>query len=378
MVGGLFSQKLPLDKEDLDSLRLIRTENVGPRTFFELVGLFGSPGKALEMIPSLAARGGRKKPVKIFPESEALKELDLLKKSGAWIITYKSSQFCRSLREIYDCPPVLTYKGNINLLDSPKKIAIVGARNASANGRYFASKISGDLIREGFVTVSGMARGIDTSVHEAGTQNSIAVLAGGVDYVYPPENAALYSKLSKEGLLLAELPIGSKPLSRHFPLRNRIISGLSLAVVVIEASLNSGSLITAAAALEQNREVCAVPGFPLDPRCQGTNKLIKEGARLTENYMDVISSIDNRDKYFKSEGSNDNLYITPSVPESEVTDSMRASVLNLLSSSPVEIDCLIRELGFGLNLLYTILLELELAGKIIRYPGNRVAIIYSE
>lgn len=284
------------------------------------------------------------------------------------------------LLQIHDFPPILSYKGNITLLNSKKTIAIVGARNSSINSRAFASKIAKELVEQGYVTVSGLARGVDTAVHEASGDNTIAVIAGGIDHIYPPENKELFERISNRALLLAELPIGSKPLSQHFPQRNRIISGLALATVIVEASLKSGSLITANYALEQNREFFAVPGFPLDPRCMGTNRLIKDGAYLLESSADIISNMATYQKLKKSLEETQNPSNNFNFPIGDdnlvIKESDRQVVVKLLSSSPVTIELLSHETKLSLPVIYTICLELELAGRVARHVGNKISLIY--
>jgi DNA processing protein len=382
MLNNLFIRDKTADysKETIDILRLARSENVGPKTFFQLIKFFGSATKALENISEFSVKGGKSKPITVFSQSEAEKELDALKKIGARLITYKDFNYSQLLLQIHDFPPILSYKGNINLLNAEKIIAIVGARNSSINSRSFAAKIAKELVGAGCVTVSGLARGIDTAVHEASDNNTIAVIAGGIDYIYPPENKDLFERISNNALLLAELPIGSKPLAQHFPQRNRIISGLALATVVIEAGLKSGSLITANYALEQNREVFAAPGFPLDPRCMGTNKLIKDGAYLLESSEDIISNIVTYEKLKKSleetENSSNNFALPVGSSNLEIKDSDRKEVVKLLSSSPVTFESLSNETKLPLSVIYTICLELELAGRITRHVGNKISLIY--
>jgi DNA processing protein len=366
--------------ETIDILRLIRSENVGPRTFASLINLFGCPKVAIANIAEFSIRGGRSKPIKVASEDEVKKEIALLVQNGSSLVTYKSPEYSQLLLEIPDFPPVLSYKGNIKLLNHNKSIAMVGARNASANGRTFAAKIAKELIEQDYVVVSGLARGIDTAVHQVNPARTIAVLAGGIDYIYPPENSNLYNQISEQGLIIAELPIGSKPLGQHFPQRNRLISGLSLGTVVIEASLKSGSLITAKSTLEQNREIFAVPGFPLDPRCQGTNQLIKEGAYLVESVHDIITNLPHYEKligFVDDSASNKNIFVplNPKDYQILITDSMRQQILDLLSATPINIDVLIKEANLPLPILYTIILELELAGKVLRYPGNKLSLI---
>lgn len=369
------------ERDTVDILRLIRSENVGPKTFIELIKLFGNASSALENIQEFSMRGGRPKPIKICTEKDAYLEIKKLNAIGAKLITFKSSKYSQLLLNIHDFPPILTYKGNIELLINSRAIAIVGARNASVNGKFIASKFAKELVNVGYTVVSGLARGIDAAAHHGITNKAIAVIAGGIDHVYPPENIKLYEQISKEGLLLAELPVGSKPLPQHFPQRNRLISGLSLGVIVIEASLKSGTLITARFALEQNREVFAVPGFPLDPRNHGTNKLIKEGAYLVESAEDIIDNISdftNLKAQMRENSANDSFQpLVPNKYVDEVNNSMRKKVLGLLSASPIDFSDLVKETEFPLPIIYTIVIEFELAGKISRLPGNKIALKYT-
>ncbi len=373
-------EKPNYSKETIDILRLIRSENIGVRTFLALINLFGDATKALENVEEFSLRGGKSKPIKVFSEREAIRELELLVKNNSRIITYKSPQYSNLLCEIPDFPPVLTCKGNIGLLTKEKLIAIVGARNASLNARVFASKIAQALIEKGYVIVSGLARGIDTAVHEVDPANTIAVMAGGIDHIYPPENQRLYEKIAAQGLIITEAAIEAKPIGQSFPQRNRLISGLCLGTVVVEASLNSGSLITARFALEQNREVFAVPGFPLDPRCRGTNKLLKEGAHLVESVEDIVYNLQHYQQIKKilkdSASSNSNFRLLNGKYEEWVTDEMRKQVISLLSGTPVKIEQLAKETNFPLPSIQAIILELELAGKASRHPGNKISLIY--
>ncbi len=366
--------------ETIDILRLIRSENVGPRTFIQLINFFGSASKAIENIADFSLKGGRRKPIKVFTKADAEKEIERLTKNKSYLLTYKDFNYSQLLLQIDDFPPVISYKGNVELLNSEKSIAIVGSRNSSINSRAFAKKISSDLIKEGYVTVSGLARGIDTAVHEVSGSQNIAVIAGGIDHIYPQENKKLYEKIISEALLIAELPIGSKPLSQHFPQRNRIISGLSLATIVIEAGLKSGSLITANYALEQNRDVFAVPGFPSDPRCMGSNQLIKDGAHLLESSQDIISNLQSYKKLKKSlEESSDydnNFKIPVDSANLQIQTKDRELIVSMLSSTPITYELLASETKLAMPLVYTICLELELAGKIARHAGNKISLIY--
>ena len=379
-LGGVGSS---YGKEVIDTLRLIRSENVGPATFWSLIKLFGSATVAIDNIQDLSLRGGLAKPISVTSLNSAYKELELLEKHNAHIVTYQSATYSQLLLEIFNCPPILSYKGNISLLSHKKCVAIVGARNASMNGRAFAGKVARDLTELDYVVVSGLARGIDTAAHQANPARTVAVIAGGIDHIYPPENTKLFAQIAEEGLIIAELPIGSKPLGQHFPQRNRIISGISLATAVIEATIKSGSLITARFALEQNREVFAMPGFPLDPRCQGTNKLIKEGAHMLESVEDIVSNLPHFARIVqkspdiaKDSAENNRFKALDMQYTDQVTNNMRNKVEELLSVMPVDIDCLHQETGLPIQVIYMIILELELAGKVVRYYGNQVSLIY--
>lgn len=256
------------DAERLDWIRLIRTENVGPITFHRLMEQYGSAAKALDMLPELARRGGRSKPLRVAPKAEAEREVQANRRFGARLICACEPDYPEPLAAVDDAPPVISVAGHAHLLRR-RAVAIVGARNASLNGKKFAESLARDLGEAGLLVVSGLARGIDTAAHAGSiASGTAAVLAGGIDVVYPPENEGLYRDIMALGVVVAESPIGTQPQARHFPRRNRLISGLSLGVLVVEAALRSGSLITARMALEQGREVMAVPGSPLDPRCQ--------------------------------------------------------------------------------------------------------------
>lgn len=374
-------------QETINILRLYRSENVGAITFKQLIELFGNASNAIENIAEYSVRGGRSKPIKIYSETDAVQEIEKLNKAGANLLTYKDPQYPELLRHIADFPPVISYLGNASLLNNDKIIAIVGARSASINGKSFASKLSKDLIDNGFVTASGLARGIDTAVHSADCSKTIAVVAGGIDTIYPPENSKLFEKIGKEGVIIAEQAIGTKILGSFFPMRNRIISGISHGTAIIEASLKSGSLITAKYALEQNRDVFAMPGFPLDPRSHGGNSLIKDGALLLESAEDIIANILPFDSHQKTNikksladfATNDNNFRVQNVSdEVTITDSDRRKVIDLLSSTPVSIENIIDETQMPIAIIYTICLELELAGRISRHPGGKISLTYRD
>ncbi|MGB1540392.1 MAG: DNA-processing protein DprA, partial [Rickettsiales bacterium] len=294
MIPDLFHAEYPnlASESHVDVLRLIRSENIGPVTFFKLVSHFGSVSKALEQAADMSMRGGRKKPIKIASKSDAERELEQAGKHGATLLVYGDAYYPKMLQTIHDPPPLLMVMGNPALLNRSMNIGVVGARNASANACRFTSKLAQDLGKENVTVVSGLARGIDGSAHQGAlSSGTVGVIAGGIDTVYPPEHKDLYAKMREEGVILSEQPFGSVPQPRNFPARNRIISGMSHGIVVVEASLKSGSLITARMATDQNREVFAVPGSPLDPRCKGTNQLLREGCALVESADDVLSHL---------------------------------------------------------------------------------------
>ena len=267
--------------ERLDWLRLIRSENVGPVTFYQLLSRFGSAEAALAALPEIAHRGGRARALTICPRATAERELQQLHAAGSRFVAWGEPDYPAALAALDDAPPLISVKGDTTLF-ARNALAIVGARNASANGRRFARDIALQLGQQGLLVVSGLARGIDGAAHDGAlATGTVAVVAGGIDQVYPEENRALHEQIAERGVIVAEMPVGTEPQARHFPRRNRIISGCALGVLVVEAALRSGSLITARFALEQGRDVFAVPGSPLDPRCRGTNDLIRNGAILT-------------------------------------------------------------------------------------------------
>lgn len=364
------------EKERHACLRLARTPNVGPVTFAGLIARFGSAAAALDAVPNLARRGGAASPLKIPGRDEAEREFEALAKLGGRFIFSLEADYPAGLKALDAPPPVLSVIGHPVLVNRDM-VAIVGARNASALGRKFASSLAANLGAAGLIVVSGMARGIDAAAHEGAlATGTCAVLAGGVDNIYPPENAALYGRIRAEGAVISEMPLGQTPQARHFPRRNRIISGLSRGVAVIEAAEGSGSLITARYALEQGREIFAVPGSPLDPRAKGTNRLIREGATLTESAQDILASLSPMlgHAFRESENHEDGLPGPGDVARIEAeADAIRANIEELLGPAPVEVDELIRQTRATPAAVFTVLLELELAGRLARHPGNRVS-----
>ena len=278
------------DEQRIDWLRLIRSESVGPLTFRSLVNRFGGASNALEALPGLLAERG--KSIRIPPRGEIEREIERATQLGAVFVAMGEPDYPKRLAAIPAAPPVICMKGRVDLASRPS-LAMVGARNASGTGLLLAERLAGDLGRAGFVIVSGLARGIDTKAHIAALPTgTVAVFAGGLDHIYPSENRALAERMAVEGCLLSEMPLGWEPRSRDFPRRNRIVSGLAFGVVVVEAARRSGSLITTRFALEQGREVFAVPGSPLDPRAEGANDLLRDGANLATSAEDIVRVIE--------------------------------------------------------------------------------------
>jgi len=366
----------PRFPERVAMLRLIRSENVGPITVRQLLDRFGTAEAALAALPDLARRGGRRRPIKIASREEAERELAALKACGAEPLALTDKTYPRALAAIPDAPPVLAVLGHPHLLER-RAVAVVGARNASANGRRLAERLAADLGQNGYLVVSGLARGIDTAAHRGALASGTgAVVAGGIDVVYPEENRALYEDIKESGVVLSEMPPGTEPQARHFPRRNRIISGLSLGVLVVEAAPRSGSLITARLGLEQNREIFAVPGSPLDPRARGCNHLIRQGATLVESVQDVLEVLESMIKTPLEEPDTPDFEPgTPRLPTESELEAGRENVLELLGPSPVMVDEVIRQCQLSPAVISLVLLELELAGRLERHPGNRVALI---
>jgi DNA processing protein len=360
---------LLLDADGLARLRLIRTSAIGPVTYRHLLSRFGSAQAALDAVPELARRGGGKAPY--VPDVGAIeREAAAVSAAGGQYLFLERTDYPALLGETDGAPPVLIVAGNIALLDRPS-VAVVGARNASAAAIRFARELAFDLARMGQVVVSGLARGIDTAAHRGALAGgTIGVIAGGIDIYYPPENEALQRDIAAQGLIVSEQPPGTEPHARHFPTRNRIIAGLTAGTVVIEAAPKSGSLITARLAAEQGREVMAVPGSPLDPRAQGCNQLIRDGATLVQSAADVIDTlrpfgrdhVASRPPAYRADGPHD------------IADRDRQAVTALLGPSPVPLDDLIRVSGLAPAAVQAVLLELELAGRIERHAGARVSL----
>lgn len=363
------------DSDRLDWLQLIRSENVGPITFRRLLTRFGTARAALEALPELASKGGAKARPKIFSRSAAEQELDFVTRLGGRLLAWCEPEYPQTLAAVEDAPPLLAAGANIHLLNKPA-VAVVGARNASLNGRKLAETIAGELSSAGIIVVSGLARGIDTAVHEASlVKGTIAVVAGGIDVIYPPENAELQKSIFNAGAIVSEMPPGMQPTQRLFPRRNRIIAGLSRGVLVVEAAPQSGSLITAQLALDQGREVFAVPGSPLDPRAQGTNGLIRNGAHLVERAEDILTVLQDMTGAMKEQATFHFAEAPATVPDERELLTVRQAILECLSPSPTSVDEVVRDCHVSTSLVSAVLLELELAGRLERQPGNKVSLI---
>lgn len=355
-------------------LRLIRTDNVGPVTFRQLLNRFGSAETAIAELPRLANRAGTG--ARIPSAAEAEDEIAGLARLGGRLIASGEPDYPPLLHHIAAAPPLLSVRGHVSA-DLARTVAIVGARNASAAGQRMTQMLAGDLGDAGYIVVSGLARGIDAAAHKATlSTGTVAVLAGGMDRVYPDENIPLAEQIVENGgLLLTELPLGWVPRAQDFPRRNRLVSGLSLGVVVVEAAKRSGSLITARLALEQNREVFAVPGSPLDPRAEGGNHLIRQGAQLVTSAADIIEVLAEADPtrfpLLEPEWSPDP---TDLIIDIEPTGDDRARLIDALSPAPVAVDALIETTGLPVSAVQTLLLELDIAGRIEWSSGQLVAL----
>lgn len=396
--GGRPSSGIRLSEQQrMDWLRLSRCEGVGPRTFQGLINRFGGAAAALENLPLLARSRGRTVRIPSIGEIEA--EMRAAERSGIRLLASGEEDYPSRLLEIDGPPPILAVRGRIELLHG-HAVAIVGARNASAAGRKMATRLAAGLAEAGYAVVSGLARGIDTEAHRASLERgTVAVLAGGLDRPYPPENQSLFEEIAEKGTVVSEMPLGLSPRGRDFPRRNRLISGLSLGVVVVEAARRSGSLITARMANEQGREVFAVPGSPLDPRCEGTNDLLHQGASIVTRFDDILGILtplageaERAPQLFREspplgdealfEEWDDRNTDNPAAPEMAAGDdedqlpvrqSSEMQVLGLLGVDPVEIDMLARMSGLSARAVQEALIELELSGHVTRHAGNRVS-----
>ena len=357
------------DAASVARLRLIRTPGVGPVTYRQLLARFGTAEAAIEALPMLARRGGGQPP-KIAGERAVLDEMASVARLGAAHWFLGDGDYPPLLAELENAPAVVTVRGN-RALGAGSVVAIVGARNASAAACRFARGLASELGDAGVTIVSGLARGIDTQAHVASlATGTIGVIASGIDIAFPPENADLQEAVATRGLLIAEQPPGGEPRARQFPYRNRIIAGLALGTVVVEAAPKSGSLITARLAAEAGREVMAVPGSPLDPRAQGCNLLIREGATLVQTAEDILEMI----RPIDARAVRSPIPSFEGPPPEDATDADRCRIADLLGPVPVGVDELIRQSHLSPASVQTVLLELELAGRLERHAGGRVSI----
>jgi len=362
------------DEQRLDWLRLIRSQNVGPRTFRALINHFGGARAALEALPGLARRGGGNAAPQIYSREEAQREIEASRKLGVSLVAIGEADYPRRLQMIDDAPPLFAIRGHATALAMPQ-VAIVGSRNASAAGAKITQRIAHGLVEAGFAIVSGLARGIDAAAHRASlATGTVAVLAGGQDRIYPPEHADLLDAILPTGVAVTEMPLGWEPRARDFPRRNRLISGLSLGVVIVEAAKRSGSLITARLALEQGREVFAVPGSPLDPRAEGTNGLIKQGATPVTEAADIIVVLRPIMGLELPVREPDEEEMEPTQIVEPAPDE-RTRIVALLSPTPVSIDDLIRLSQSSPRIVRMVLLELEIAGRLERHGAGLVSLM---
>lgn len=361
------------DEQRLDWLRLIRSENVGPRTFRMLINHYGGAHAALEALPELARRGGALQPARVCSREEAERELLASQRLGIAWVALGEPEYPARLRMIDDPPPLLAVRGNAGVLSVPM-VALVGSRNASAAGVKFTERLARELGETGFAVVSGLARGIDAAAHRSTlSTGTVAVLAGGHEHIYPAEHADLLEAMLECGAAITEMPFSWEPRGRDFPRRNRLISGLALGVVIVEAARRSGSLITARLALEQGREVFAVPGSPLDPRTEGTNSLLKQGAILVTETADILSVLQPILGQPLETPAQEPEPAPP--PFTEPASDQRARIVALLGPTPVSIDDLVRLSQATPAIVRTVLLELEIAGRLERHGGGLVSLM---
>lgn len=370
------------DEQRLNWLRLIRSQNVGPATFRDLISHYGTAAAALEALPELAQRGGAAARIKICPVADAEREMARCESAGARFIAIGEPDYPPILRNADQSPPLIAIKGDTETL-SRKCVAIVGSRNSSIAGMKLTQRFASQLGEQGYVIASGLARGIDTAAHRASlTTGTIAVFAGGVDHIFPDENVELAKAIvDNVGVLMSEMPMSWQPRAKDFPRRNRIVTGLAQGVVVVEAAKRSGSLISARLANEMGRLVLAVPGSPLDPRSEGTNGLIKQGATLVTSTDDIIDALAPLDPaagefiYDISEEPDELPFETEQDVVQTADDTIRNAIISALAPSPTEIDDIIRFTGATPGQVQLILMELALAGRLERHTGNRVSLI---
>ena len=356
--------------EAFSRIRLLRSPHVGPISYVQLLRRFDTAQAALDALPDLAARGAPG--YRLAPREVIEAEIEAVRAAGARYLFHDAAGYPALLGRLEGAPPILTVRGELDLAGRPA-VAIVGARNASAAAVRLARDFAHALAGEGFVVVSGLARGIDGAAHEGALPATIGVIASGIDIAYPSQHAELQQRIAREGLLIAEQPPGTEPRGSHFPSRNRIIAGLALGTLVVEAAPQSGSLITARLAAEAGREVMAIPGSPLDPRSHGCNQLIREGAMLVQAPADVIELLSGFDGTPRSSPREAQAYDI-GAGEDEPTTEEPADLAALLTTAPVAIDELVRQSGTSPGTVQLALLELELAGRLVRHAGARVSL----
>lgn len=372
------------ENDIIDCIQLINSDNIGPVTFYKLLEIHKTPRAALEALPAYKKFG-------LYPRSKAELELKRAEEKRIRILTFGDKEYPQALRQIDDAPPVLYARGDVSLLSKPLSLSVVGARNASINGRKTASRIAYDLTQNGVLIISGMARGIDAAAHKGALYAleqqgpTAAVLGTGVDIPYPQENFKLYEQICEQGVVLSEFPLGTTPQANNFPRRNRIVAALSLGTLVAEATFNSGSLITARLALEQGKDIFAIPGAPSDGRSHGPNKLIKDGAMLVENAEDILRILceNNRGEVLRQIRETDKQEKTRQPRLDFGTEdtnfcpqnTSKIKIIDYLNHDGVYVDEIIRASNMDAAAVALELLELEMAGRIIRLPGNKAALI---
>jgi len=373
---GRDTDKASLSQEEAFArIQLLRSANIGPISYRQLLHRFGSAAAAIEALPEIAARGS-KRTYRPAPRTRISAEVDAARKAGARYLFHDSPDYPALLGEIESAPPILTIRGNAALAAMPC-VAMVGARNASAVAIKLARELASDLAGEGYAIVSGLARGIDGASHEGAMPRTIGVIASGIDIAYPPQHGALQDQIAQEGLLVAEQPPGTEPRGSHFPTRNRIIAGMAAGTLVVEAVPKSGSLITARLAGEAGREVMAIPGSPLDARSQGCNQLIREGAVLVQSAQDVIELLTGFHGAPRSslrDASAGFEFAQLQFDNGQSADVASVAIAGLLSTAPVAVDELIRQSGESAGAVHMALLELEIGGTLIRHAGGRVSL----
>jgi len=364
------------ESERMARLRLFRSKTIGSITFHRLLSRFGSAQKALSVLPTMNSKYGGSTSIPIASVDEAMRELDQLDSVGGYMVICGDPEYPEFLLHIDDAPPVLSVIGRVELLNAPT-FAIVGARNASANACRLTEKLSRELGAKNWIIASGLARGIDTAAHRSALPTgTVAVVAGGIDQIYPAENTNLYHEICKQGCVVSEMPFGTASSAPHFPRRNRIVSGMSRGVLVVETGLKSGSLITARLAAEQGRDVFAIPGFPCDPRAMGPNSLIQNGAKLVTCVDDITQELafaNTRKIKYQIELPIDECAPDIVIEPDEDLSNIHASIIENLSHTPLDIDVLVRSCASSIQVIQSALLDMELAGQIQRHPGNRVS-----